>query len=378
MPHGFIKDFKSNLGAYAAIILGKLQALAIQKVQKVILEVLEKLKEACPPPEELERLTNKINAVKQVINGIEQKINKVRPLPNYLDPIILGAKIIIDILNHDPLPGTIGTPPGPAGGVIFSEPKGMSAGRAAKLKRFQNFVEALEDDQKAIRDMLNITQGVFVPILTALNLIEGLIASCATNQSLSDEERRNLIKNIQGTTDQAFTEGILYTSKNVNGLPYLDSTGTARNLPGFRNNRSATELSTGNTDLLNPNSFAQSSGVSNNYGLGLGQPGTLLQDIFSYPEGEGDARTQTEGRYVNLTTRGLLTGNSRTTGDRPSGNTYLIKLITVPDSFELAPRRQAIVTDYRGVVVLRGPKSFASSPQVLIDEMKFIIDNQLP
>lgn len=43
----------------------------------------------------------------------------------------------------------------------------------------------------------------------------------------------------------------------------------------------------------------------------------------------------------------------------------------------IAPRRYATATDNRGIVVLRGPLSFSSSTQVLLDEIKFRIDNQL-
>lgn len=61
-----------------------------------------------------------------------------------------------------------------------------------------------------------------------------------------------------------------------------------------------------------------------------------------------------------------------------SGRTYTIKVIIDPNSPEIASRRQAIVQDFRGITVLTGPSSFATRTQVLIDEIKFRIDNQLP
>jgi len=61
-----------------------------------------------------------------------------------------------------------------------------------------------------------------------------------------------------------------------------------------------------------------------------------------------------------------------------SGRTYTIKIIQDPTSPLVAPRRQAIVQDFRGITVLTGPGSFASRTQVLIEEIKFRIDNQLP
>ena len=343
MPHGFLKDFKSNLSVYAVLILGKATALAIQHAQKVILEILEKLKEQCPPPEELAKLSEKINNVRKIINGIENQINKVKPLPQYLQPAILGAKIIVDIIAHFPVPGTIGTPPGPAGGVIYSEPQGKASTRASKLVKFQKFIEALEDDVNGINILLTAAQGVLIPILSALSLIDGLIAACASNQSLSDKERQDLINSIQGQTSIAETDGVLYTSKNLNNLPYPNTTEDQRFKPGFK-------------DRLGDSTQA---GISTIFGTEKLQSGNFKRDTFSFFE-------------EPISAKDILTEK------RPSGNTYLIKIVTDPTSPPIAPRRQAIVQDYRGVVVLRGPVSFASRPEILVEEMKFLIDNRLP
>lgn len=61
-----------------------------------------------------------------------------------------------------------------------------------------------------------------------------------------------------------------------------------------------------------------------------------------------------------------------------SGRDYTIKITTDPNSPDIAPKRQAIVQDFRGITVLTGPSSFASRPSVLIEEIKFRIENQLP
>jgi hypothetical protein len=61
-----------------------------------------------------------------------------------------------------------------------------------------------------------------------------------------------------------------------------------------------------------------------------------------------------------------------------NGRVYEIDIIDVLDNDIDVPRRQAIAKDFRGVVVLRGQPSYSSNPQVLKDELKFRIDNQLP
>ena len=61
-----------------------------------------------------------------------------------------------------------------------------------------------------------------------------------------------------------------------------------------------------------------------------------------------------------------------------NGNTYTLSIVTNTETGINVPQRQAVAKDFRGIVVLKGPLSFASSEKVLIDELKFRIDNQLP
>lgn len=56
---------------------------------------------------------------------------------------------------------------------------------------------------------------------------------------------------------------------------------------------------------------------------------------------------------------------------------YTLAIIEDPNSPKIAPRRYAIAKNKKGIIVLRGPASFSSSTQVLLDEIKFQIDKQL-
>jgi hypothetical protein len=55
---------------------------------------------------------------------------------------------------------------------------------------------------------------------------------------------------------------------------------------------------------------------------------------------------------------------------------YVLAIIQDPDSPEIAPRRYAVAKDRGGTIRLRGDSSFSSDTQVLLDEIKFRIDNQ--
>ena len=57
---------------------------------------------------------------------------------------------------------------------------------------------------------------------------------------------------------------------------------------------------------------------------------------------------------------------------------YELAILQDPNSPAIAPRRYAVAKDNKGTVVLKGQSSFSSDTQVLLDEIKFRIDNQLP
>jgi hypothetical protein len=57
---------------------------------------------------------------------------------------------------------------------------------------------------------------------------------------------------------------------------------------------------------------------------------------------------------------------------------YKLEILQDISQSTVAPRRYAIAKDRRGIIVIKGPLSFSSSTDVLLDEIKFRIDNQLP
>jgi len=56
---------------------------------------------------------------------------------------------------------------------------------------------------------------------------------------------------------------------------------------------------------------------------------------------------------------------------------YKLAVIEDKNSPSIAPKRYAIAKDRIGAVILQGPSSFSSDTKVLLDEIKFRIDNQL-
>lgn len=274
MPHGLLKGFKSQLSALVAAQIGALKAMAITYINLKINEFIEYLKKQCPPPEVLKVMAAVVGELNDKMNTIDKKTQALNKIPPKLDPAIAAAKIIIEILAHQPLPAAIGTPPGPAGGLIVAIPTGVIQQQSNTLVFMRDMVDAIENDKNAIKAIIQSTSGIFTPIRAKLAVIENILARCAQNPNLSDEERKNLIDSIQGNTTDPSGRGIEYTASN--------------------------------------------------------------------------------------------------------GRTYTLSVLIDQTSPDIANKRYAIAKDFRGIVVLRGPSSFASSEQILIEELKFRIDNQLP
>ena len=115
----------------------------------------------------------------------------------------------------------------------------------------------------------------------------------------------------------------------------------------------------------------------------LGLIESLLTECASNPnltQDERDAilkgaQSNTQGNTQGNTQDPNLPGLSYTAAN---GRSYTLSVVIEENVTTIVPKRRAIAKDYRGIVVLEGPLSFASSEQVLLDELKFRLDNQLP
>lgn len=267
MPHGLLKDFKSNLPKFVALILGKLQAFIISYAMAEINKIIQKLLNSCPPPAELARITTTVNALKNVMGKYDKQVQKVEKIPQTLEPAIAAGTVIVEILSHMPIPSSV--PPG------IGVPLGIIQTQSNLLVFTRNMVQSLEDDVVAIGGMIASTKGIFDPVKTRLQTVEALCARCAENPNLSDDE--------------------------INSI--LTGAGT---------------------------------------GTGI----------------ENDTNSRAGEKY---------TASS-------NGNTYTLLIVEEMQPGYNIPRRRAIAKDFRGIVVLKGPLSFAGDTKVLLDELKFRLE----
>ena len=274
----------SKLAEFVAKFLGQLEsrvyALVLKEVSKIQQQLLGSI---CPPVAEIEKILKVRDNLLNAINGLEKKIEPVKKFADILDAPIKAGKVTVMVLEMIAIPGTIGIPPGPAGGVIFSVSIGAQNRFAMLLNLACQIVDMLYKDQQAIKALTELGFSGLTPLRNKLESIDIKLWSC------------------------------------VEGLPQADK---ARILAGIEN-------------------LPSNAGLSNETGA----------NTFEYFK--------------------------RSTDGGP-GTMYTIRILKDTLSPEFAPKRYAVVEDAQGVVVLKGPSSFSSSTRILVDEIKFRINNQLP
>ena len=270
---------QSELAKIVALQAGKIQGELEARIISQVFEINEKFQNQCPGIESLKSIVETRNSLYKVVNSFQKIVNRYKTLANSLEPPIKAAKILIKLLKSDPTPIAIGTPPlKDFGGLISSKTSGMQNSSADRLRKADKFLEALEDDQKAI---------------------EELIGDVKPSLDRTKELLENINLNIQNCVDNL-----------------------------AESNRAGVQ--------------------------------DLIKQIQPFETVNNGAVNVEEFTYRNT-----------------QGIDYTLEIITQTEGDSIAPRRYAIAKDSIGVVILRGPSSFSSDTKILLDELKFRLDNQL-
>ena len=398
MPHALLKDFKSNLVTFVASQMGRIEAAIYRYANDKLNAIINELLRKCPPPETLNRIIKQKQSIETLANSFDQKIQKFNTIPQTLEPAIGAGKVIVEILSHLPLPSTIGTPPGPAGGVIVSVPVGVIQAQSNLLVFTRKMVEVLEDDVVSIGDVLSSTQGIFDPLIDRLKQLDRLVDHCVNNPDAPDDQRARVIdprlldpndlsnRNLfAGSFRRKLNDGEEHTTtleQDVNEAFFGAGNNTGagsrggrdRGLWGVGIDYFVDDIITYKTlkYKCNTDHTSTADGIAGPPGIGQYWD-RFLGDVGSTGLSKEDREKVYDG--TGLETKKPILDEQYTT-DR--NTLYVIKIEKDPSSPSIAPRRRAIALDRRGVAVLKGPYSFSSSEKILKDELKFRIDNQLP
>lgn len=287
MPHGLIQDFKSQLPLFVAQQLSSIEAAIYTKINSEVEKLRQKFLNSCPPPEELAQISTSLITLKKLLGSFDKKVSKFKEIPKKLDKPIKAGKVIVEILSHMPLLSTIGTPPGPVGGVIVSVPVGVIQAQSNTLVFARKMVETLETDKKSLASIFSNLDGVFNPLLSKVEQIEGLLQRCTENPNLSDDDRRKILG----------AAGALENDNTISDVKYIGSNGNTYTIKIINSEedsliapkRRAIALDNrGITVIKGPLSFA-------------GNPGILVDELKLRLERVLNPPTETENRLIITT-----------------------------------------------------------------------------
>ena len=303
----------------------------------------------------LKKQRGRLNSLSQSSKLVNNRLRKFQRLPNSLKAPLRGLKAAIKVILTLPIPQSV--PPG------FGIPVNITTKFADILHLLKELVKQTGDNINAIEHILKAPTGQLKSVQGILNRVEVSLKSCEVEKAL------------QTNIDEGKIE-----KQELKNLSILDDNDVfifSKLTPKLLSNRSilsdGTEVDSRSTNQKN------AAGEEEDLQSLINQ---LTNNLQKLDNSNIDADTKRDLRAIldnykdlNATTR---VADTRYTHTGPDGTVYTLEIIKDPESPTIAPKRFAIAKDPSGVVVLKGPKSFSSSIDILLDEIKFRIDNQLP
>lgn len=157
-----IAQYKRIKDSLIPIILGLLAAYGISRLRDFLNGDLSEVD--CPSKDKVNETISKKNKIVRQLNNIYKTIDSATKAVSTFTTLLSIFRILARILISIPIPTTIGLPPGPAGGVIFSFP-------ASTLNKIQEAIKKFDG-------LLSKLSGYSLPILAALAMLQSLLALC--------------------------------------------------------------------------------------------------------------------------------------------------------------------------------------------------------
>lgn len=388
----------SRLGIGVASLIGTLIGIITQRIAKELTSLQSKLQRACGNITAISRLAAKISGLKRSLNSIKSTITRIQRIVNPLDRIIRIISIAIRLLKLLPIPNSITT-------------TGVTNTFSDILHKLKEFVKQIKDDIAIIRNACDQALLLIDRILFELTRLDDILKLCLDKANSSDPNAQDNIlrqfgldpNNVKTAVDDRnfdrLGRELFKTPRSVqdyNNLSQEEKDIFAENLgldskdvakSAFCKNKdqgmSALEASqkTGLTvdetrevlESLNENSKPSSSSKN------LTELRANLEDSSLYPQEPKVGLTLVTGSKeagLFLVQQDQVKEKEIFYHTSPNGTSYEITVIETDLSF-IAPKRRAIARDRSGIVRFKSDESFSSSTKVLVDEVKFNIDNNI-
>jgi len=376
MPYVNIPE--SQLSGAIAKLVGKIEGEVSGKVLAKANEIQNSLRQkGCSAASG--RTRNQLNKLSSASSVVDNRLNRFKRLPNTLKGPLSALKVALKIILSLPIPQSV--PPG------FGLPINITTKYADIMHLLKEFIKQIGDDVKSIEYILKTPAGQLQSVKNILSRVDTALKSCEIQQGLQSKLDSGEI-----TRQQLIDLGLLTDDDD-----FIFSRLTPQ-LIDVKPGRSVTDISK-ETGLTNQQvvdrliaSKDGTGGGGGATGAGGGVDGTFGNDVSGATSQILQALQKLEGSSIDQKTKDDIKSfldsftntqeNTRSRDSRffhtgPDGTVYELKINLDPQSPKIAPRRFAVAINPEGVEVFKGQKSFSSSIDILLDEIKFRIDNQL-
>lgn len=404
MPYVNIPE--SRLSGAIAKIVGKMQGRIQAQVLQKATEITNKLnRKGCPSKRTMDRISRQKDRLNQSITSIDNRLRRFQRLPSRLRGPLSGFEAARDLILILPIPQAV--PPG------IGLPVSITTKYADLLHLLKEFIKQISEQIESIEVILETPALTLTAVKDNLRRFDAAVKSCQVEATLRDQLDKGLVSRLElqqiGLMDSqeififsSLGPRFLGNSANLSQFGVgkessLQSINDTRNKGKWVGGRFYNELDTVVYKKIKwsctKDHFSDPEGGKESGPPGIG-PWRILEEL------ESDALQDLNNLLNKLNDSNLsddikdsikdlvdtfsvnqddATGNtSKFFHTGPNGEIYKLEIKIDPDSPSIAPRRFAIAVNREGIAVLKGAKSFSSSIDVLLDEIKFRIDNQLP
>jgi hypothetical protein len=417
MPYVNIPD--SGLHGTIAKIVGKMMGGVMSKVIQNSTNITNSLnRKGCPTGPETDRLRKKLNQNQKSLQQVQSRISKFKAIPGKLKPPLGGLKAALKIILTLPIPQGIGIPPGPAGGLIIGLPINITTKYADTMHLLKEFIKQIDEIIVAIEAVLDTPSASLKSLQRNLGSADTAVKCCEIEAALQKQlDNGDLTQTDIDDLGLSDDDGdLIFSSLGPKLLASVSNKGLTNSSKDSLKSKSDLNKK-GKWLLKNPVSSNADGGdiiylvndqvkYNNVEYICIKKHTSSLENIpptaefwstldSAVSKGVSDLLSgirKIEDSNINSNTKDLIRGlldnfanigegkagiNSKFFHTGPDGVVYELRIKNDPQAPPIAPRRYAVAINPDGAEMFVGDKSFASDVEVLLNEIKFRIDNQL-
>lgn len=354
----YLRIPKSKIPGAIAKLVSKLELELTTRIQQEAGKIVDKIRsEGCPT--NLNRTVRKAQGLTTGINKLESRLKQFKALPKIILIPIKALEAIAKVILSLPVPQS----PSPVPGLPISVTNKLTE---LIIITFE-FIAQKKEDAEAIVAIVDGPSLRLQFISRQINRVNSLTGICRVQQAL---ERK--LEEGELTFEELVARGLI---NDEGGFVTSD---LGRQLVGPKEGRSisdlARELGISNEDVVDRlKNVNQVSDLDNQ------NPAQDLDNLLNKLDGlDLDVIADIRKELDRLSELPIDTqGDGRFFHRGPTGILYRLEIRTDIKSPKIAAKRFAVALDEEEAVAIEGPKSFASDTDILLNEIKFRIDNQL-